>query len=429
MSRPHTVHQTARTVGEDGQPPSERKSAIPQITDGISANPIFKPRSLTPLTSAHLDLIRGLAAWVVMWEHSRALFVVNYDQVQTPDIALKLLYFLTGFGHQAVIVFFVLSGFLISSSIFGKWDSGKWSWHEYGIDRLSRLWVVLVPGLALGFFWDKLGSQLFSATGLYSTPLKNFGSVVVRDHLGLGTLLGNLFFLQTIHFPELGSNGPLWSLANEFWYYILFPFGLFAWIARKRGALVTSCLCAVSFIAVALFVGRPITTSFSIWLMGTVLVFAYAKYRSQRKSSAILFVLAAAIALCGLLAFERNGHLNDFRGDLLMGAVFTIFLFGVLQLDFGARNPFYERLAQGLAGFSYSLYVLHFPLLLFLRARIAPTGKWQPDAVHLGYWSILGAAVLAYSWFISMFTERRTKAVRNWMRRLLPAFEARAQEI
>jgi peptidoglycan/LPS O-acetylase OafA/YrhL len=286
--------------------------------------------------------------------------------------------------------------------------------------------VVLIPGLVLGLFWDTLGSRLFRSTGLYSHPLEGFGSVIVRGHLGVGTFLGNLFFLQTIYFPELGSNGPLWSLANEFWYYVLFPLGLFAFIAWKPGALRTSCICVVSFVAVALFVGGPITISFSIWLMGTVLAFAYSNWHLQRTGPATLYTLASSFVLCGLLALERTGYLNDLRGDLVMGAVFTAFLFGVLQMDFAGRNPFYERLAQVLAGFSYSLYVLHFPLLLFLRARFVPADKWQPDAVHVAYWWIVGVGILAYSWFISIFTEGRTKAVRNWVRRTLPAFDGRA---
>jgi peptidoglycan/LPS O-acetylase OafA/YrhL len=43
------------------------------------------------------------------------------------------------------------------------------------------------------------------------------------DHLGPEVLLGNLVFLQAILVPTWGSNGPLWSLAFEFWFYIWFP--------------------------------------------------------------------------------------------------------------------------------------------------------------------------------------------------------------
>jgi len=83
-------------------------------------------------------------------------------------------YFLTGFGHQAVIVFFVLSGFLISSSVFKAGAEGKWSWVDYGINRAARLYVVLIPGLLFGLLWDYLGSHYFALSGLYSRPLETF---------------------------------------------------------------------------------------------------------------------------------------------------------------------------------------------------------------------------------------------------------------
>ena len=44
--------------------------------------------------------------------------------------------------------------------------------------------------------------------------------------------LGSMAFLQTIYIPTFGSNGPMWSLSNEFWYYIVFP--LVAWLGPAR---------------------------------------------------------------------------------------------------------------------------------------------------------------------------------------------------
>jgi peptidoglycan/LPS O-acetylase OafA/YrhL len=428
MSRAHTANQAARAVGENGQPPPDGNSTTPQIAHRISANTSFKPRPLSPLASAHLDLIRGLAAWVVMWDHSRSLFFVSYEQLEARSSIFKFLYFITGFGHESVMVFFVLSGFLISSSVLGKKSSGAWKWREYGIDRLSRLWVVLIPGLLLGLLWDEAGSHFFANTGLYTRLLEGFG-VIAQNRIGVGAFLGNLFFLQGILSPQFGSNVPLWSLANEFWYYVLFPLGLIGWISWRRKALRTFGISLALFVMVAVFVGRSIFESFSIWLMGTVLVVAYSKFGICRRTWATAYFVASALLLCVWLTIERTGHLNDLRGDIVMGILFTFFLFGVLQMDFGAQSPVYERLAQWLAGFSYSLYVLHFPLLVFARAKIVPGAKWQPDALRIGYWGIIGLVVLAYSWLISIFTERRTKAVRNWMRRIVPEFGARAQEI
>src|ERR1700730_1719957 len=107
----------------------------------------FETRLLTPAASAHLDLIRASAAWAVLWGHVRALFFIDFQHLPYYSWWLGGIYFITGFGHQAVMVFFVLSGFLISASIMRKHSSGRWSTGEYALDRATRLYAVLIPGL------------------------------------------------------------------------------------------------------------------------------------------------------------------------------------------------------------------------------------------------------------------------------------------
>ena len=66
----------------------------------------LEPRVLSAAASAHLDLIRGLAAWAVMWGHLRALFFVDFQHIEHNSPLLRVLYYFTGFGHEAVMVFF-----------------------------------------------------------------------------------------------------------------------------------------------------------------------------------------------------------------------------------------------------------------------------------------------------------------------------------
>ena len=206
----------------------------------------FEPRKLNKSASTHLDMLRGLAAWAVMWGHLRALFFVDFQHLECGSLPLSVLYFFTGFGNQAVMVFFVLSGFLISSAIIGRRVSGTWSWHDYAIDRASRLYVVLIPGLLFGLLWDKMGSVLFAFKHIYSQPIDGFGSAIAQSQLTFGTFLGNLFFLQSILCPTFGSNGPLWSLANEFWYYVLFPVALAAGLAWASHSVRTAIPLTIS---------------------------------------------------------------------------------------------------------------------------------------------------------------------------------------
>jgi len=382
----------------------------------------FEPRPLAPAASAHLDMIRAVAAWAVMWGHVRSNLFVDFQHLREKSPFLKILYFVTGFGHQAVMVFFVLSGFLISSAVLQSYASGRWSWRDYAINRSSRLYVVLIPGLLFGLLWDKLGSTLFAATGLYTHPLEGFGSAIARNQITPGAFVGNLFFLQTILCPTFGSNGPLWSLPNEFWYYIVFPVALFAGIAWAKHSPRRAVPLTILSFGLLFFLGWDKCIGFLIWMAGCGLVVAYSRLQMTTKRWSIPYVLFSSLVFAGCLIAARAGQPAVLGTDLSIGIAFALFLFGVLHLDFGPQYNAYRNVARILAGFSYSLYVLHFPLLLFLRAWIAPPQRWQPDGQHLSYGVAIGTIVLSFAWLVSIFTEEKTSLVRNWMRNAVLRF-------
>jgi hypothetical protein len=94
-----------------------------------------------------LDVLRGPAALLVFLEHWRNLFFKDFPEIANPGILMKVFYLFTGAGHQAVMLFFVLSGCVIAHVIYGLHERGKWSWRGYLSARLSRLWIVLIPAL------------------------------------------------------------------------------------------------------------------------------------------------------------------------------------------------------------------------------------------------------------------------------------------
>lgn len=379
----------------------------------------WEPRKLSGSTSAHLDVIRTIAAWAVMWGHLRTLFFVDFRHLTRPHWLLGAIYFFTGFGHQAVMVFFVLSGFLISATVIKSHLSGTWSWREYAVNRCTRLYVVLVPGLLLGLCWDAIGSSLFSSTGIYTHPVADLGPAIAARNLTAGNFVGNLFFLQTILCSPFGSNTPLWSLANEFWYYALFPMALSAGLAFARKIMRVAIPLSIMAICLAALLGTEKLIGFLIWMSGCALVFAHAKLQLRAKRWLFLYLLASSVILWSCLVAARTSGAAVLGNDLAVGIAFTLFLFGVLQLEFGAGSSPYLGAAHRFAGFSYSLYVLHFPLLLFLRAWIVPLQRWQPDVKHLLYGGLVGAAVIGFIWAVSLITENKTHVARNWVRSFL----------
>src|SRR5215813_13043084 len=126
---------------------------FPQIPDGAA--------------SAHLDALRGIAAVGVCLSHLRDFFFQDYPQVPHHSVLLALTYVATGLGHQWVIVFFVLSGYLVGGSVLRSMSLDRWSWRDYLLRRGTRLYAVLVPALALGGLLDLAGILLFGESGIY----------------------------------------------------------------------------------------------------------------------------------------------------------------------------------------------------------------------------------------------------------------------
>src|SRR5665647_3965432 len=97
----------------------------------------------------YLDLARFIAALLVALSHLRGFVFVDFYSIDHPSLVWSAFYFATGFGHQAVMAFFVLSGFLVGGTVVSGAEAAQWSWSDYAITRMTRLWIVLHPALVL----------------------------------------------------------------------------------------------------------------------------------------------------------------------------------------------------------------------------------------------------------------------------------------
>ena len=132
------------------------------------------------------------------------------------------------------------------------------------------------------------------------------------------------------------------------------------------------------------------------------------------RSASPLLPLAAGLIFLGSLAWSRTHRLSsDLMTDYIVGFCFALWLFTLLIGSREDASPAYLHGAKKLAGFSYTLYLTHFPALLLLRGLLNPQGNWQPDPRHLVYALGIGLAVLGYAYGVAEFTEARTALVRN----------------
>lgn len=364
------------------------------------------------VASILLDALRGAAALLVCIGHWRYFFFVDYPEIPMHRGWLFLPYLMCTMGHQAVIVFFVLSGYLVGGHVLRALETGQWSWSNYFVQRGVRLWIVLLPALALGGILDFAALHFRLAPALYAGQVANHITFNVHNVLTWKTLLSNCFFLQTIATPAFGSNAALWSLANEFWYYLIFPLGLLAlrgpYSAAKRIAMAIACLC------ICYGVGAGIVSLLPVWLLGVLLAIV-----PVWRTAAWMRWLALALYFPFFAAVSREGITGHFPPDYALGLA----TFGLMYVLLGAREVasgrWYERPSRTLAGFSYTLYLVHTPMLMLLTALLAGESRWLPDAKHIALALAVLLFVVGYAYLIAKGTEFRTNEVRDWLRQLL----------
>jgi len=359
--------------------------------------------------SVWLDLFRGLAALAVCICHVRAVVMVDF--VPATSGFARLFYLGTGFGPEAVIIFFVLSGYLVGGEVLRRLQTGVFVGREYAMKRLSRLYAVYLAALLLGALWDNVGWRFCNAHGRYTTDwLPTMLPHPIAGQLTWTTLLGNVAFTQTLLVPTFGSNSPLWSLANEAWYYLLFP--LLAWPLLARGSRRSRLSCLIVAAAVIWFIRGQVLLYFSVWLLGII---PHLLTRPLLRS-----VWWPALALVAALGLSRGHYLPflpAFGVHLLIAACFVLVVNSLEHRP--VRLPGTPGLPRFLAGFSYTLYLTHWPLALLLAASLEQwfgLGCRMPfGPTACGLWALLIGIIYVYAWAVADLTERHTAGLRRWL--------------
>ena len=373
--------------------------------------------------SVNLDALRALAAFVVLFGHWRAMFFWDYAQLHGYRVLWFLPYTLGLAGPQAVIVFFVLSGYLIGKSVLRKVDSDAWSWREYLLHRVTRLWVVLIPALLLCGLWDSVGIHSHAAELLYNGSLfkVNYESMDVIARHNIGDFFASFFFLQGTVAPPYGSDGPLWSLANEFWYYLLFPCLLIA--IRFEASWRARVLHAIGVAAIVLLVSPDILVRFPCWLAGVAVAYFRWPVIPRRLR---LWIVAGYVVLFLYLAHAQ--YLPEPLSDYVLADGTVLLMVVLLSYRKEAGASIWSRVSRRSAKFSYTLYLVHFPFLTLLAALTVHNGRWRPTFAHVGMGIGILVLTVAYAYGVASVTEFHTERVRNFVGRQFAFFAAPARE-
>lgn len=354
---------------------------------------------MAPAFSIYLDLVRFLAACLVVVYHSNSRLIV--------DSPLPL----AQYGHSAVIIFFVLSGYVIAFAVDTKERSAKLYWAS----RLSRVLSLAVPVVLLTPILDVIGESL--APVLYEGNTTH-GLAWLR-------MLSSLLFTNEIWSVSIMSfsNIAYWSLNYEVWYYVLFSIYMFGKPRWRWGWIAL----------VALLLGPKILLLAPIWCVG-VLLYHSKTLRRMPEWAGWLCVVTSLIAL---LLFEQSRvsdivseQLKDLIGvywhrelafskwfltDYLLTLIVALNFVGMqrVAMRYVGLALLVEKPIRAVAAFTFAIYLLHQPLIYFFAALID-----LPTTGYTRYAAVM-ACVITATVVIGGVTERRRFALRCHLLKIL----------
>ncbi len=393
------------------------------------ATSIFDPAQISsdlanPSLISFVDMARWMAAAMVMVGHIRNPMFLGFGALTPAEkpIWVKAWFFITGYHAEAVLVFFVLSGFLVGGLSMARAQTGRFALGSYAIDRIARLFIAFIPALLLTLLLDWCGSTYFGGTGLYNGThpmiVQKIHGDIFQNNLSPTILIGNLMMLQYYFVPELGSNSPLWTLSTEFWFYAIFGILLAGLLLKDR----IRWIYVAAGLAATTILGGEFLIYFGLWLIG----FGAACLHIRRTGSPLV---ALALLTAWLLYMRFYDPMFDANNGLKHAAHYVMaLLFGWLILAMrGCSVKWVERLGgfnKFMADFSYSVYLIHFPLMIFAVAvlgKITGNSGFSTGFVptnSVGIFAYIGviALCLGCAWVFAQFTERNTPRLRNWLK-------------
>lgn len=316
-------------------------------------------REEAPLYRPDIDGLRAVAVLAVVAFHAFPLYLPG--------------------GFVGVDVFFVISGFLISSIILKGLDQGTFSFRDFYRRRIARIFpalvVVLAASLVLGWFV------------MLATEYRQLG----RHVAAAGAFVANIaFWREAGYFDAAAESMPLlhlWSLGVEEQFYLLWP-ALLWFAARRRWNTfaVIAIVAAVSFFINVATVGYDRTAAFflpssRLWelLLGALLAYASLSRRTTVQSANLKAVVGVAFIAAAYIGVRAGDAFPGWWALLpTVGAALVIAAGPDAWIN---RHVLARRAPVFIGLISYPLYLWHWPVLSFARLALPELGTMMTGAL------------------------------------------------
>jgi len=275
-------------------------------------------------------------------------------------------------GFIGVDIFFVISGFLITGIIWKELQQNTFTFSMFYLKRVRRLFPALFVMLFVAY-------AFIIVFGL-NTEIEMFG----KSALSSLYYISNIFFYsQNDYFASDLKLNPLlhtWSLSVEEQFYLFFPLFLY-WVYRKKQNThyYLLGLLFVSFILSEYLLATDASASFFLspsrfwqFLVGSLLAIYGHKITLSAKQASYLSIVGFLFIAYSLYAFSEH---TAFPG--VFALIPTLGTAALVLSGFNNNSYSYRLLSSAVPRFfgniSYSLYLWHWPIIVFYKITIAPS--------------------------------------------------------
>ncbi|TFB96807.1 acyltransferase [Cryobacterium adonitolivorans] len=371
---------------------------------------------------ASLDGLRGVAALVVLGFHVSLLsplvatYMIDKGPAPAPFTALwwavaSPLRLLTA-GDEAVFVFFVLSGVVLTLPVIRQ---RRFDWLGFMSARVLRLFLPVAASLLLATAITRIWTR---------APDPSLSSWLAPPYNPLSIAPGQLLANLDLVFSDMTVNGPTWTIRWEMLFSLLLPIILGLFIAfRRRWQL--GLVAIVGLIVVGLNFGVSSLVFLPIFAIGIIIAlrldelsdgYAYGiAARPRRTRLLVALLVLVALLLLGSTVVIRP-YVDPSGFIAVASRVATIFgaglLVAVIAVVWPARGWLTRALAQWLGKISFSLYLVHQPILATFGFAFGGT-NWGMAAL-LGTISAFAVAYVFWR-FIESPCHRLARVFGQWV--------------
>ena len=304
-----------------------------------------------------ITVLRGLAALGVVFFHIRIFLWVGWNEIRDNshlytefDKITAWLSIPTPFMGECVLLFFVISGFCVH--LPHARNGGRLNIPTYAIRRFLRIY----PPYLIAILLSVVVIAVLSESEIGDEPL-----------FSVFMMLQN--YLPVVN-SQLSTNKSLWSIPTEVEFYLAYPIILI--IYNKIGyryclviIVILFFMSIFSYLNGDTWLAFCSITFYPIWWSGVILADLYANNKLAKPPGLLIFV-SLIFLIIGISSY-LVGSANSIAHRFTFGAFFIVLVWYSITMDFNLQKlGFIYTIINTLGNMSYSLYLIHYPLLMLV---------------------------------------------------------------